>query len=182
MEKLTQCQQRHEEKLLKRSGVKLPVALEILQQLCDSVAAGCGASGESAITLVDDGNTPRSSGVALSQGLNTPYTPVRVPSVLTLFRTPPPPLVDCDDEDLNKSLRVRLMKGKKQGGDSTPRRKFRSCMSWAPENLSPVQCVSPNVEGPVLGPTLGKCFSPVQSASPSIKGPVLGLHLVCVYE
>lgn len=138
----------------------------MLQRLCDTSAGESGATGESAVLLVDDGSTPQggTKGIVLSQGgVNTPRTPLRVPSVLTLFRTPPPPtsVDDGDDDQLNQSLRVRVMKGR--NGDGAGRltpvgRSYKSCMSWAPDDLSPVTYTSPVVSEPVLGPTLGLYF------------------------
>ena len=72
-------------------------------------------------------------------------TPLPVPSLLTLFTTPPAPL-----DDKATPLRERLQKG------SEERKGFRSCHAWAPNDLSPVQG---GVDTPTMGPSL-VCSAP----------------------
>ena len=132
----------------------MPKALCVLQQLCDSFASRQPfEEASSFVNLVADCD---SSGFTLSQGESSPATPLRVPSVLTLFKTPPAaPLTPSNNTN---SLRVRLMKSAGKSLDTPVRgtrsKPQRSCLSWAPDNLSPIQPSPPAYLGPVVGPTL----------------------------
>ena len=129
----------------------MPKALCVLQQLCDSFASRQPfEEASSFVNLVADCD---SSGFTLSQGESSPATPLRVPSVLTLFKTPP-----AAPSNNASSLRVRLMKSAGKSLDTPVRgtrsKPQRSCLSWAPDNLSPIQPIPPSYAGPVVGPTL----------------------------
>ncbi|KAF2360478.1 hypothetical protein FHG87_008766 [Trinorchestia longiramus] len=138
----------------KATRLKLPYpVLSLLQSLCDRCMSECSFNDDSVASFVSlcegDGGE-----MVMSQRGGSPiaFTPVRVPSVLTLFHTPPPG-EDLHGEEViaEPSLRVRLMKGRR----STPVRSQRhlSCMAWAPDNLSPVQVdASPVFTSPLPPP------------------------------
>ncbi|XP_047740249.1 uncharacterized protein LOC108679690 isoform X2 [Hyalella azteca] len=124
----------------KQAGLPYPV-LGLLQRLCDRCTGECSTADDGAVALVSA--CADTNDIVLTQASGSPrlvYTPLRVPSLLSLYRTPPPCQDDPEDVIVEEKLSVRYMKRNK----ATPARSKRhqSCLAWAPDNLSPLQVIA----------------------------------------
>ncbi|XP_064086644.1 PCNA-interacting partner-like [Macrobrachium nipponense] len=85
-------------------------------------------------------------------------TPIRIPTVLSLFSSPIEGIVASnEDEDYDSSLRMRLMTCRGQTPKTNNATRFKSGCSWAPDDLSPVNKGDVSLDttlSPIVGPTL----------------------------
>ncbi|XP_066979629.1 PCNA-interacting partner-like [Macrobrachium rosenbergii] len=85
-------------------------------------------------------------------------TPIRIPTVLSLFSSPVEGSAASNgDDDYDSSLRMRLMACKGQTPKTNNAPKFKSGCSWAPDDLSPVHKGDVSLDttlSPIVGPTL----------------------------
>ncbi|ROT69432.1 putative PCNA-interacting partner-like [Penaeus vannamei] len=124
--------------------------LKVLLQLCDEISGHASSMG-----IVD----------ALGEHFLTQCsssrktaTPIRIPSVLSLFRSPAEAKDsnNGDGVDSEGNLLVRIMKkkGLAPKEEAQPQR-FQSSCAWAPEDMSPVRPNGANNSlSPIVGPTL----------------------------
>ncbi|XP_037790420.1 PCNA-interacting partner-like [Penaeus monodon] len=124
--------------------------LKVLLQLCDEVSGHASSMG-----IVD----------ALGEHFLTQCsssrktaTPIRIPSVLSLFRSPAEAkdtnTGEGADNEGNLLVRIMKKKGLAPKAEVQPQR-FQSSCAWAPEDMSPVRPNGVNNSlSPIVGPTL----------------------------
>ncbi|XP_050686228.1 uncharacterized protein LOC126980390 isoform X2 [Eriocheir sinensis] len=128
---------------------KLQPSLKHLIRLCD--AAGGQAYGGGVVDALGGDLLTQ-----LSSSKKTTKTPLKVPSVLTLFRSPAV-IYEKGEEEEEEDLETRLKRkmGQSVTAPAQPKR-FKSACSWAPINMSPIDADKLNLSfsSPIAGPSL----------------------------